>query len=223
MHLLVEARLAEFHSDVELLVRGEDDRASPAVAFPLALEAYLMEGSYNKVGKFQPVREHSCTTTRSRVQILAARNVMPSPEFFGPLVERLTLTVRDDIAECAAASFSALSLAAAQKLFMFDNATDFLTFARSKVRKSNTNYASMLSRRRCSSYLQSTWSLSDRGISFATVAKNAAVELPVAALVENTLSCEFLCCKTNLFLLTIHVLLNLHAQTLPILSASSSC
>lgn len=49
MHLLVEARLAEFHSEVELLVQGEADRTSPAIAFPLSLEASLMEGSYNKV------------------------------------------------------------------------------------------------------------------------------------------------------------------------------
>lgn len=58
---------------------------------------------------------------------------MPSPELFGPFVERLTQTVRDDIADCAAASFVTLSLQAAQKLFMFDSPAELKAFARSKV------------------------------------------------------------------------------------------
>ena len=47
MHLLVEARLADFHCRVETL--SEADRASPYVALPLQLEGLLMEGGYNKV------------------------------------------------------------------------------------------------------------------------------------------------------------------------------
>jgi hypothetical protein len=46
LHLLVEARLAELHCEVETL--SAEDRAAPTVAFPLKLENYLMEGSYNK-------------------------------------------------------------------------------------------------------------------------------------------------------------------------------
>ena len=45
MHLLVEARLADFHCRVETL--SEEDRASPYVALPLQLEGLLMEGGYN--------------------------------------------------------------------------------------------------------------------------------------------------------------------------------
>lgn len=58
---------------------------------------------------------------------------MPAPELFAPFVERLARTVRDDIADCAAASFGALSLDAAQKLLMFDSQADLLAFARDKV------------------------------------------------------------------------------------------
>ena len=47
MHLLVEARLADFHCRVETLSEG--DIAHPLIAFPLKLEAYLLEGRYNKV------------------------------------------------------------------------------------------------------------------------------------------------------------------------------
>lgn len=47
IHLLARNSLAEFHSEVELLSRV--DAATPAIAFPIQLESYLMEGSYNKV------------------------------------------------------------------------------------------------------------------------------------------------------------------------------
>ena len=47
LHLLVAARLADLHCEVESLTA--EDRASPFIAFPLRLETYLMEGSYNKV------------------------------------------------------------------------------------------------------------------------------------------------------------------------------
>lgn len=47
MHHLVEARLAEFHTRVEAL--SEEDISSAAIAFPLSLEALLLEGGYNKV------------------------------------------------------------------------------------------------------------------------------------------------------------------------------
>lgn len=47
MHLLVEARLSDFHCRVETL--QEADIAHPLIAFPLKLEATLLEGGYNKV------------------------------------------------------------------------------------------------------------------------------------------------------------------------------
>lgn len=47
MHLLVEARLSDFHCRVEAL--SEEDIASAPIAFPLRLEAFLLEGGYNKV------------------------------------------------------------------------------------------------------------------------------------------------------------------------------
>ena len=47
MHLLVEARLADFHCCVETLLA--EDATHPLIAYPLKLEAYLLEGRYNKV------------------------------------------------------------------------------------------------------------------------------------------------------------------------------
>lgn len=48
MFLLVENRLAEFHSELELM--GDEERAEPCVVFPVRLEQYLMVGSYDQVG-----------------------------------------------------------------------------------------------------------------------------------------------------------------------------
>lgn len=101
IHLLTEARLSEFHSEVELLAPGDRDAAP--IAFPLKLETFLMEGSYNK--------------------ILACRTSQPS-EFFAPFMGRLSDTVREQIADCAAASYGSLSIPAAQKMMMFESVAE---------------------------------------------------------------------------------------------------
>lgn len=46
LFLLVENRLAEFHSELELM--GDAERASECVMFPVRLEQFLMVGSYNQ-------------------------------------------------------------------------------------------------------------------------------------------------------------------------------
>lgn len=47
LFLLVENRLAEFHSELELMEDAE--RASECVVFPVRLEQFLMVGSYDQV------------------------------------------------------------------------------------------------------------------------------------------------------------------------------
>ncbi len=67
LHLLVENRLAEFHSEVsrafekvrifefslgivlQLEHLNDADKTNPLIAYPIVLEEWLMEGSYNKV------------------------------------------------------------------------------------------------------------------------------------------------------------------------------
>lgn len=51
LFLLVENRLAEFHSELELMSDGE--RADECVMFPVRLEQYLMVGSYDQVRRIQ--------------------------------------------------------------------------------------------------------------------------------------------------------------------------
>jgi hypothetical protein len=149
LHLLVEARLAELHCEVETL--SAEDRAAPTIAFPLKLENYLMEGGYNKAsGRHQQhagglwrcdgtaacpallVRvPHLPHTPPETVQILAARASVPS-EYYAPFMDSLTHTVRDDIAECASASYVTMSLPAAQKMFKFDSASELADYVAKK-------------------------------------------------------------------------------------------
>ena len=136
LHLLVEARIGELHCEVEGLQPG--DAASPFIAFPLALETYLMEGSYNKVrrctrgyGAYSKLLRDVATDVRiitlPHVQILAARASAPSP-LYAAFMNRLTAAVRDDIADCAAAAYETLSVAAAQRMFKFESQREIVDY-----------------------------------------------------------------------------------------------
>lgn len=94
MHLLVENRFAEFHSELELLTEGE--ACHPFVAFPISLERQLMVGIYDEILDAQP----------------------PSPEyqFF---LDRTAQTVRDAIADCLEVSYQSLSLTEAAEIMKF--------------------------------------------------------------------------------------------------------
>jgi 26S proteasome regulatory subunit N12 len=110
MFLLVENRLAEFHSELELLTEAE--RQIEAIAFPIKLEQFMMVGSFN--------------------QVLAATESVPSATFnffMGSIVK----TVRDSIAECAQAAYASLSLDAAQKMLMLDSRDELFDFVASQA------------------------------------------------------------------------------------------
>lgn len=85
--LLVEQRLAEFHSLLELVPLAE--RENKFVTFVVELEQFLMEGSYNKV--------------------LAARKRAPS-KVYSWLLESLEETVREEVASCLEVSYENLTL-----------------------------------------------------------------------------------------------------------------
>mmetsp|Transcript_90074 Transcript_90074/g.179853 ORF Transcript_90074/g.179853 Transcript_90074/m.179853 type:complete len:256 (-) Transcript_90074:537-1304(-) len=108
MFLLVENRLAEFHSELELL--SEAKREAGVVAFPIQLEQYMMVGAFN--------------------QVLAAKAAMPSPTF-AFFMDSIVETVRDSVAECAEVAYAALSLQAASKLLMLDSRDELIAFIES--------------------------------------------------------------------------------------------
>lgn len=113
LHLLVDNRLAEFHSELELI--PEDGRSNECIAFAVQLEQYLMEGSYSKV--------------------LAARASCPKQFTF--FMEGLVDRVRDSIAECSEAAYKSLAISEAQKLMIFSTEQQLMSYI--KVKKPDWN------------------------------------------------------------------------------------
>lgn len=105
LRLLVDNRLAEFHSELELVPEGYEE--SPFVQFPVNLERSMMEGMYKNV--------------------LQARQNFPD-ELFAEYLSPLEDAVRDKISQCAAASYTSLTLEAAQKLFNFSAREELIEY-----------------------------------------------------------------------------------------------
>ena len=104
LHLLVDNRMAEFHSELELL--PEDGRANECIAFAIQLEQYLMEGSYSKV--------------------LGARSSCPPQYSF--FMDGLVNRIRDSIAECCEAAYQSLTLSEAQHMMNFTSQEEMLSY-----------------------------------------------------------------------------------------------
>ena len=98
MHLLVDNRLAEFHSELELA--SDTDRADAHVQFVVALEQSLMEGNYSKV--------------------LLARS--SAPTHFTWFMDQMVDSIRDNIADVTESAYQSITLADAQRLLHFDSA-----------------------------------------------------------------------------------------------------
>eukprot|EP00882_Tetradesmus_deserticola_P005573 GHRQ01005867.1.p1 GENE.GHRQ01005867.1~~GHRQ01005867.1.p1 ORF type:complete len:264 (+),score=140.06 GHRQ01005867.1:234-1025(+) len=105
LRLLVANRIAEFHTELELL--PAEGMAAPHVVSAVQLEQWLMEGAYNKV-------------------LAAGKSLPPECSF---AVEQLSATVREEIASCAEASYSSLKLADAQVLMMMTSKMELEQFA----------------------------------------------------------------------------------------------
>lgn len=105
LYLLVENRLSDFHCELELL--SEEQQAHPAIAFCTQLDRHLMVGSYD--------------------QVMAA-SAQPPVEYYSFFLTSLLMTVRINIGECAAASYSTLTLAAATKILMFHSDNETIDF-----------------------------------------------------------------------------------------------
>ncbi|CAG0884519.1 unnamed protein product [Darwinula stevensoni] len=95
--LLAQNRVAEFHTEVELLPIKEL-QTNIYIRHPLSLEQYLMEGSYNKI-------------------FLAKGNVPAQSYTF--FIDILLDTIRDEIAGCVEKAYESLSLQEACRMLYF--------------------------------------------------------------------------------------------------------
>ncbi|CAL8468664.1 g8204 [Coccomyxa elongata] len=106
LRLLVQNRIAEFHTELELL--SPQALQSPGISHVVQLEQWLMEGAYNKV--------------------LDARPKLPDPAY-GYFMEKLLSTVRDEIADCSERAYKTLSISNAKKLMLFGSDQEAAAYA----------------------------------------------------------------------------------------------
>jgi 26S proteasome regulatory subunit N12 len=97
MHLLVDNRLSEFHSELEWL--NETEAGDPLISFPISLERQLMVGI-------------SCVLQKQ------------VPMTVSVLMDHLLQTVRESIADCIEVSYPALKLTDCASMMKFDGVAE---------------------------------------------------------------------------------------------------
>ncbi|XP_066601192.1 26S proteasome non-ATPase regulatory subunit 8 [Prorops nasuta] len=110
LFLLSQNRVAEFHTELELLP-SDQIQSNVYIRHPLSLEQYLMEGSYNKI-------------------FLAKGNVpAASYNFF---IDILLNTVRDEIGACMESAYDKISIQDALRMLNLNTEKDMKLFATKK-------------------------------------------------------------------------------------------
>ncbi|KAI1189501.1 SAC3/GANP/Nin1/mts3/eIF-3 p25 family-domain-containing protein [Nemania serpens] len=113
--LLTQGRYAEFHSELESLsarARGTDQiEHDRFLGYPIKLERWLMEGSYDRVWKAMKSRE------------------VPSEEY-GVFSEILTSQIRSEIASSSERAYPSLPLSSTKSLLFLDSEGAVIDFAR---------------------------------------------------------------------------------------------
>lgn len=99
MSLLAQNRLAEFHTELELLP-AKELYENVYIKCPVSLEQYLMEGNYNKV-------------------FLTKGNVPAESYHF--FINILLGTLRDEVAACIEKSYTLVSIKEAARMLFFDD------------------------------------------------------------------------------------------------------
>ncbi|GAX78818.1 hypothetical protein CEUSTIGMA_g6255.t1 [Chlamydomonas eustigma] len=98
LRLLVQNRIAEFHTELELI--PVDDHANPGIQYAIQLDQWLMEGAYNKV--------------------LQATKAVPS-DLHALLLQDVAATVRDEIASCCEKAYEKLRIKDAHKMLLMES------------------------------------------------------------------------------------------------------
>jgi len=112
IRLLTQNRIADFHTTLEgLRIPPDAAMENPFIAHPVAVERWLMEGSYSKVWN--------------------AREQAPAEEFRF-FVDSLMGTIRNEIANCEETAYDSLPLKDAATLLFFTNQNELVSFAQQR-------------------------------------------------------------------------------------------
>ena len=111
LRLLAQNRIAEFHTELEL-IPPELQASNVYIKYPAQLEQHIMEGSYNKV--------------------LSAKrdNLFASDGMY--FLDLLVGTVREEIADCSEKAYSSISAADLQGLLMLSSKQELVEFAETR-------------------------------------------------------------------------------------------
>jgi 26S proteasome regulatory subunit N12 len=108
--LLAHNRIAEFHTELEL-IPYKDAQTNMFIKYPVQLEQRLMEGSYNK--------------------ILTAKNAAPA-QYYNVFVDLLVNTVRERVSDCCAAAYESFPVEDARALLLFSSGAELNEFVKKK-------------------------------------------------------------------------------------------
>ncbi|KAB5533561.1 SAC3/GANP/Nin1/mts3/eIF-3 p25 family-domain-containing protein [Coniochaeta sp. 2T2.1] len=117
--LLSQSRYSEFHSELEALATREGGGSSVDVegdrylGYPIRLERWLMEGSYDRVWKAMKNGEVPC-------------------EEYGVFSEILTTQIRNEIASSSERAYPSLPLSSTKSLLFLDSERAVVDFAHSR-------------------------------------------------------------------------------------------
>ena len=131
-------------SQLELLT--EQQQSHPAIAFCTKLDQHLMVGSYD--------------------QVMSAASV-PPVDYYSFFLKSLLETVRINIGECAAASYTSLTVAEATKILMFATEKETIEFIK-------TNYPG--------------WVITGNNVSLQGTKTAKSNEIPSLKLISQTLT-----------------------------------
>ncbi|KAH9719085.1 26S proteasome non-ATPase regulatory subunit 8 [Citrus sinensis] len=107
LRLLVQNRIAEFHTELELL--SSTALENPCIKHAVELEQSFMEGAYNRV--------------------LSAKQNVPN-ETYGYFMDLLAKTVRDEIAGCSEKAYDYLSIKDARQMLLFTSDQELLEYVK---------------------------------------------------------------------------------------------
>ncbi|KAE9610658.1 hypothetical protein Lal_00029647 [Lupinus albus] len=105
LRLLVQNRIAEFHTELELL--SSTALENPCINHAVELEQSFMEGAYNRV--------------------LSARQTVPHDTYVY-FMDLLAKTVRDEIAGCSEKAYDYLSLKDAKQILLYSSDQELLEY-----------------------------------------------------------------------------------------------
>lgn len=106
LRLLVQNRISEFHTELEVIPAEMQQQES--VRYIIQLEQWLMEGAFNKV--------------------LEARTSVPA-ESYRYFMDLLSATVRDEVAGCSERAYPSLKVDDAQRLLLIQNQQEAAQYA----------------------------------------------------------------------------------------------